>query len=574
VATEPGQRGRLPDLRLDGSAVLCTVVVAIVAFVVVYPLWLLLVNSFQVGAFGRPTTWGFENWANAFTQPGLSNSIVNTITLAVTRQVLALLIGVPAAWLLARTDLPAKRWLEFGFWIAVFLPPLTVLVGWIMLFDGYAGIANKWLQPLLHLSQGPFEIFSWWGITFVHLVGATLGVKIMVLTPAFRNLDASLEEASRASGASTPGTLLRISAPLLAPAILVVTLLGIISSLEAFEVELVLGRPSRIDVFSTMIYRLAREQPPAYGSATALSMVVLLLMVPLILLQQWIVLRRSYATMSGKYRAGLVHLGRWRWWLFGVLAALVSLMTVVPTLLVLVGSFMRGFGAFDIDRPWTASNWTEVLGSSVFREALINTLVLASATAVVSMAAFALVAYISVRTRFRLRGALDFLTWIPSLLPGMVIGLGLLWFFLTTPVFRPVYGSMLVLVLAVSISGMTRAVQLLKASLLQLGNELEEASWASGAARLATVRAIIVPLIAPTLVVVGIVAFSSASRTASQVALLASAANRPLSLVQLDYLTDGRFEPASVIGVVVLVLTIGAAALAYLVGLRDTSGVH
>jgi iron(III) transport system permease protein len=303
-------------------------------------------------------------------------------------------------------------------------------------------------------------------------------------------------------------------------------------------------------------------------------MVVLLLMVPLILLQQWIVVRRSYATVSGKYRAGLVHLGRWRWWLFGVLAALVSLMTIVPTLLVLVGSFMRGFGAFDIDRPWTASNWTEVLVSSVFREALINTLVLASATAVVSMAAFALVAYISVRTRFRWRGVLDFLTWIPSLLPGMVIGLGLLWFFLTTPVFRPVYGSMFVLVLAVSIGGMTRAVQLLKASLLQLGNELEEASWASGAARLATVRAIILPLIAPTLAVVGIVAFSSASRTASQVALLASAANRPLSLVQLDYLTDGRFEAASVIGVVVLVLTIGAAALAYLVGLRDTSGVH
>ena len=146
-------------------------------------------------------------------------------------------------------------------------------------------------------------------------------------------------------------------------------------------------------------------------------------------------------------------------------------MTVLPTALVLLASFMKIFGAFEVANPWTIRNWTDALGSAGFTSSLVNTLVLAVATSVVSMAAFAVLAYISVRTRFRARGALDFLTWIPSLLPGIVIGLGILWMFLETPLFRPLYGTMAVLVIAMALAGMTRSVQMLKANLVQLGNE-------------------------------------------------------------------------------------------------------
>lgn len=546
----------------SAGTIACTLTLLMVAFLVIYPLWLLLANSFQVGEFGRATTFGFSNWIAAFTEPGLSSSISNTLSLAITRQAVSLIIGVPIAWLIARTDLPGRRWLELGFWIAVFLPSITVLVGWILLFDGYKGLVNKWLELLPFVEKGPFDLFSWWGIVFVHLMGTTLGIKIMFLVPAFRNMDASLEEASRASGASWFTTMRRVSVPLMLPATIVAALLGLIASLEAFEIELVLGAPAGIEVFSTQIYRLARQNPPQYGSATALSMLILLLMIPLILLQQWFVGRGGFATVSGKYSTRQHSLGKWRWPIFAVVSTLVASMTVLPTLLVIVGSFMKFFGNFEVTNPWTERHWQTVLTTSGFQGALINTLVLATATAMVSMAAFAMIAYISVRTRFWGRGGLDFLTWIPSLLPGMVIGLGFLWMFLETPIFRPLYGTMAVLVTAVALSGMTRSVQLVKANLVQLGNELEEASWSSGAGWTYTFRRVILPLIAPTLIVVGILAFSSASRTASQVALLATSSNRPLALLQLDFLADGQFESAAVVGVIVLLLTIGAALLA------------
>jgi iron(III) transport system permease protein len=535
---------------------------------VLYPLWLLLLNSFQVGTYGQATTWGLDNWRAAFTDPSLSAAIGNTITLAVTRQALALVIAIPIAWLIARTDLPGRDWLEFGFWVAVFLPPLTALLGWILLFDGFKGIVNIWLRQLPFIQQSPFDIFSWWGIIFAHLVGTTLGIKIMLLTPAFRGIDSSLEEASRAAGASTPGTLFRILVPLLAPAILVVTLLGMIHALEAFEIELVLGAPAGLDVYSTKIYRLMRLEPPLYGSATALSSLILVILVPLILVQQWLVNRHSYVTVTGRYRASVFRLGAWKWPAFGVIALLVIAMTVVPVVLVIMGSFMKVFGAFSVANPWTMGNWNEVFKSSGFATAAWNTVILATATSAVAMFAFAVLAYISVRTRFFGRDALDFLTWIPSLLPGVVMGLGFLWFFLESPVFRPMYGTMAVLVTVVALSNMTRSVQMLKANLLQLGPELEEASRASGAAWWYTFRRILVPLMAPMLAAVGILVFASASRTASHVALLASSSTRPLSLMQLDYMIGGTFEAASVVGVIILLFTVGVALLARVLGLQ------
>ncbi len=557
---------RFGTWRLEKTTLLYSLVLGAVAFIVLYPLWLLFAQAFQVGAGTADTTWGLDNWRAAWTEPALAGSLANTIGLALTRQALALAVGIPVAWLIARTDLPGRGWFEFGFWVAVFLPSVPILVGWILIFDGYNGLANKLLEGLPFVQRGPFDIFSWWGIVLTHLFGATLGIKVMFLAPAFRSLDSALEEAGRMSGANSITTLRRVVLPLLAPAILVVTLLGLIQSLEAFEIELILGAPAGIDVFSTKIYRLLREQPPAYGSATALSMLILFMMTPLILFQQRLIDRGHYATITGKHGARLHALGPWKWPASAAIGTLVVAMTVVPSTFVILGSFMKIFGAFQIPNPWTLQHWTTVLASSGFLSSLATTLILAISASVVAMSIFGILGYITVRTGFLGRGALDFLTWMPSLLPGIVISLGLLWMFLSTPAFRPLYGSTAVLVIAISLSIMTRSVQMVKAALVQIGAELEQAAWMSGAGWWTTVRRVIFPLAAPTLMVVGILAFSTASRTASHVALLATANNRPLVLLQLDFLSDGNFEASSVVGVVILLLTLGAALLARALG--------
>jgi iron(III) transport system permease protein len=149
-----------------------------------------------------------------------------------------------------------------------------------------------------------------------------------------------------------------------------------------------------------------------------------------------------------------------------------------------------------------------------------------------------------------------------------VTSLGLLWLFLSTPIFRPLYGTIWILIIAMGISGITIGVQLIRASLLQLGNELEEASWASGAGWSLTMRRVLMPLMAPTIAIVGLQSFAGAVSAVSLIALLGSASNKPLSLLQLEYLDTGLFEPASAIGIMIFGLAIVAAVLARVISNR------
>jgi iron(III) transport system permease protein len=285
-------------MRLSVVALVGTLLLAVIALLVFYPILMLIYYSFQVGQFGTPTHFAFDNWTTALNSPRVLETLKNTLSLSVSRQAIAIVVGVLVAWLLARTDLPGRNWLEFGFWIAVFLPTLTVTLGWIMVFDSFNGLANQLWQWLFGV-KGPFNIFSWWGIVWVHLVTGTIPLKVMLLTPAFRNLDATFEEASRAAGASTWSTFRRVVLPIVTPTILVVLLLGTIRSLEAFEIELVLGYEANIDVYSTLIYRQATSWPPQYGQATVLGMLILVILLPAIAWQQWYTARHSVATVTG-----------------------------------------------------------------------------------------------------------------------------------------------------------------------------------------------------------------------------------------------------------------------------------
>jgi iron(III) transport system permease protein len=213
-------------------------------------------------------------------------------------------------------------------------------------------------------------------------------------------------------------------------------------------------------------------------------------------------------------------------------------------------------------------NWQTVLASPTFTKALTNTLVISVGSAVLAMLAFTALAYVIVRTRYRARGLLDILVWLPSTFPGIILGLGFLWLFLGTWFLRPLYGTTLLLIIVAALGGMTLTTQVVKSGMLQLGAELEEASQASGASWWYTVRRVVLPLIAPTAAVVGVLGFSFAARTTGSIALLSTATNQPLSMLQLTMAASSEYGPASVVGVFLMLLTVGAALVARALGLR------
>jgi iron(III) transport system permease protein len=229
---------------------------------------------------------------------------------------------------------------------------------------------------------------------------------------------------------------------------------------------------------------------------------------------------------------------------------------------------MNIFGRFDMARVWTGDHWSEVLSDPLLLRALWNTIVMGGAAALVGMFWFSLVAYVSVRTHYPGRRLLDFITWLPASLPGVILSLGLLWMFLTVPVLRPLYGTIAVLVVAVLISAITTSTQLIKSNLVQIGAELEEAAHIAGAGRAATYRRIVLPLLAPVLVTAALYIFSTAARNVATIVMIATGGNRPLALLQIDYMIDGQYEAASIVGIFIVVLTWGVAMIARGIGRR------
>ncbi len=548
------------------------ILIVVVGFLVLTPLFLMILNSFQTARPGEPVIWGMEGWVKAFSTPGIVKAMTNTFTLAITRQTIALLVGAFFAWLIARTDIPMKGTLEFFFWLSFFLPALPETMGWILLLDPKYGLLNQGLMGL-GLSQPLFNIYSFWGIVWAH-IGGSVSVKVMLLAPAFRNLDAAFEEASKISGANGWHTFFHIVMPVMMPAILVTTILGIIRSLEAFEIELLLGTPIGLQVYSTKIHELVTWEPPQFAPAMALSTVFLGVLLLMVALQRRYIGRRNYETVSGRgFSIRSTPLGRWRYPAFFLVLMFALVVTIVPTSLLLMGTFMKLFGFFGIADPWTLENWRATLSDPVLLRSLWNTLAIGIGSGVIGVLFFALIAYMIVKTRHRGRWLLDFLSWLPWSIPGILLGVALLWTFLQTKIFLALYGTIYLLMIAMVIKSMPFGTQMIKSVLIQLGSDLEEASKVCGGTWFHTFRRVILPLAMPALITVGLVGFISAARDISTVVLLGSGKSRTLSLLMLDFAAGAEFEKATVVAVIIVGLVVGAAlsarALGGQVGVRE-----
>ena len=560
------RRSLFPKRSMQIPALPMAILLVVVGFLVLTPLCLMILNSFQTARPGEAVVWGIEGWIKASTTPGILSAIGNTFSLAITRQAIALLIGAFFAWLVARSDIPMKGLLEFFFWLSFFLPALPETMGWILLLDPKYGLANQGLMGLGIVSQPLFNIYSFWGIIWAHL-GGTVSVKVMLLAPAFRNLDAALEESSRISGASGWHTFFHIIIPVMAPAILVTMILGMIRSLEAFEIELLLGTPIGLQVYSTKIHELVTWEPPQFAPAMALSTLFLGLLLFMVALQRQYIGNRIYTTVTGRgFSMRPTQLGRWRYPAFALVLTFALFITVIPTTLLVMGTFMKLFGFFNIADPWTLENWRATFSDPVLFRSIWNTLAVGLGSGVIGVFFYAFIATMIVKTRHRGRWLLDFLSWLPWSIPGILLGMALLWTFLQTKIFLPIYGTVYLLMIAMVIKSMPFGTQMIKSVLLQLGNDLEEASKVCGGTWFDTFRRVVMPLIMPALITVGLVGFISAARDISTVVLLGSGKSRTLSLLMLDFAAGAEFEKATVVAVMVVGLVVISALIARILG--------
>ena len=550
-----------------------TLLVLFFGFYIIYPVILIFIQSFNVAGIIEGTyQFGWDHWENAFSEPEVFDSLVNTIVVFACYTSISFPLAVLISWVLARTPIRFSRGLEFMFWVSFMLPALTTTIGWTLLLDPYFGFINVAFKSLTGSQDAIFNIYSVEGIVFAHLMGNALSQKVMLLTPAFRNMNVALEEAGRVSGAGKIKTMVRVTLPVMVPPMVVVFMLNLVRMFNTFEIEQVLGTPINFFVYSTQLYDFIREvEPPEYGQATALASITLIIIIMIIPLQRWLLNRRQYTTISGNYKPGLQHLGRLQPIIFWLICTVVALLTIVPVLTLLGGSFMTRAGFFQANPTYTFVHWETVLEDPIFFRALGTTIILSTTTAVISPVLFSMVAYVLVRTRWVGRTLLDSIFWGSAGIPGILSGLGLLWVVLGTPFLTWLYGTVWVLIIVVILQGKLTSIQMFKSVFLQMGADLEEAARTSGAGWLYTYFRIWLPLIAPTMVLMGILNFVIAAGSTSSIVLLASRETVTLSLLALEYMTTSTGAAREVSGIIslfVVAMTAGLALIARWLGFQ------
>ena len=541
--------------------------ILIVGVLTVGPVVMLVLGSFSEGltAFGRFT---LDKYVEAYTDPALLDVIVNTTVFVLGSSLLSTILALFLAYLNNRTDIPFKFLFKILSIVPMMIPHLLFSVSWALLLNPSNGMINLALKNVLSLESAPFNVYSLWGMILVEGL-LDLPIAYLIIAPAMASFDVALEESSRVFGAGTWRTLVRVTLPVLRPAILAAFILGVVRSLASFAVPSVIGMPGRVYVLATHLYQMiATGFATDYGKAAAVGMSVLAASVTLIVVYRALTAEsEKYVTISSRgYRPTVVELKAARIPLFLVVAALSFIMAVLPVAVLFYTSFVpysmvpsaRAFSMMSL------RHWTAVLTDPLSLLSLKNSLFLGVAGATLGVVLSIFVAYVIVKVKTRAAGILESLSYLSFSFPGIVIGVGFMWFFVQTPL----YATLSALLIGYIATYLPYGIRPLASAFVQIHSHLEESSQVCGARPLTTMRRIIVPLLVPGIVSAWILMATMFVRELTLSVVLSRPGTEVLAVQILRFADDGLWGRLSALGIIMIGISTSLVVIATLIGAR------
>ena len=539
-------------------------VIALVAYLALAPLGFLLWETFvHDGALT------LERFREAYSSIGLTEMAMNSIVFAGGSAALAISLGTLLAYLIVRTDVPFKPLMFAASLVPLIIPGILHTIAWIFLASPQIGILN--LHVIKPLTGGrSLDVFSLPGMIVVE--GLHLSPLVFLLmVAAFRSMDPSLEESAIMSGAPLRTVFRRVTVPLVLPALSAAVLIMVVRALESFEVPAILGLNGGVWVFTSRIWQVLKDKPPSYGEAGAYSMSLLVLTSLGIYLCSRLSKRaRAYQTVTGKgFRPRPVQLGVWRW-PATLLILLYFVVAVVLPLLILVYASTQRF--YSPPTRATLSSMTlqpyrDVIHADIALTAVKNTLILGVGSATVVMLLAAVASWIVVRTQLPGRWMIDNLAFLPLAVPGLVLGVGLLFVYLRIPAVH-LYNTLWILFVAYLTRYMPYGMRYASSSMFQIGRELEESAHMSGAGWWQTFRRVVLPLIMPGLVAGWIYILIVSVRELSSTIILYSPCKEVLSILIWEMNQNGEFPQLAALGTMMVGGLIVLVMVAYKLGAR------
>src|SRR3954464_11184851 len=554
----PGPAPRRPHTRLRLEHFVMAAAVVALIILVVLPLLFLLIGSLR-----GPEGMSLDHFSEVLSGRLYVNALWNSLILGAWTSLFSLIIGLLLAWAVSRTDVPWKPFIQATATMSYLLPPFLTAIALTYLFSPNAGLMNVLMRDTAGLPWLTFNIFSMPGLVLVTVMH-TFPFVYLLASSALLSVDASYEEAAQILGESKLRTALTITAPLVAPAILSGTLLAFVNAIALFGSQAIIGLPGRIVTLPTRIYALF-DYPPEYGLASALSLLFVVITVVALYLQRAFLARRSYVTLAGKgARPQLISLGPARWAVlaFVVLTFIVAILLPYSTLIAV--SFSKSWG-LDFWKGLTPANYKFILFEyNVTHRPILNSLGLATVAATIALLLGAIIGWIDLRTRIPGRKLLDYFALIPLGLPGIVVAVALIQFWLAMPL--ALYGTLAILLLAYVGRYIPLGVRAANSSLRQIDPSLEESAQILGASWLTTMREVTLPLIRPGLFAGWLLVFVPVIQELSASILLFSSSSITLAVAVYNLYQTGYIEPVAALAMINMVIIGVAIWLANWVG--------
>ena len=540
-----------------------------ILWLVVPPVLALARASVMVGERpGRPGTLSLDAYAEILSSPDLARLVGTTVAFAAGSTMVGLILGGTLAWCVERTNAPLRQLTYPAIFVSFAVPGIVRAIGWVFLLGPRTGTINELFRALTGSDGVLLDVFSLPAMILVEGI-FWIPLVFLMMSAAFRSMDPSLEEASLTSGAGTWRTIRRVTALVALPSVLAVVILTFIRSVQAFEVPLLLGVPSKAYTLTTEVYLSVNAGiVPEYSYSSAYGILLIAFLVAAIALYGRATRRASdFATITGKaFRPRVLDLGRARWTVSAVILAILVLQ-FLPIVSIAGASFIPTFGlSGPVWEHLTLQNYQTVLASPPVILSLTNSFLIGIVSATVVMVVTGVVAWVIVRGRIPAAVLLDQLASLPLVLPGVVLGIAVLVLYIRSPI--PVYGTIWILVIAYVTTYLPYGLRYAHPGILRIHPELEESAQLSGAPLLSILRRIVVPLLMPALVAGWVFVFLISVRELSVAALLYTPRSPVIATTMLDLWRNGNVNQVTAFGTIVALISITFALVAFRVGRR------
>ena len=470
--------------------------ILVTAAAVLAPLTLIAYQSvLSAPFFDARKTLGLDAYAFIFADPDFWQAFLNSILIATGMTLIAVPLGALLAFVMERTDLPAKRWVEPMILVPSFVSPMVLSFGYVV-SAGPVGFYTVWANELFGAAP--------WGLYSVPAMAVIAGLThvpnvYVYASSALKSLGSDVEEAARTAGASPFRVAATVSLPLIMPSLLFAAVLVFFLGFELFGLPLVLGDPEGILVLSTYLYKLTNKLgTPSYHLMAAVAMCIVAVTFPLVLLQRRLLQNaRRYATIKGKAgRMRELPLGQWKWVAAAVLYLFLFLTVIVPLSGVALRAFVTNWGfGVSLAEAFTLDNFRAVFDEPTHTRAIVNTILIGTVGGAITVACYAAIGFATHRRNDAWSRFIDYLVLVPRAVPGLLAGLAFLWVFLFFPPLTPLRTTIVSMWIAYTVVWLAYGMRLISSSLMQVSSELEEAGRTVGASRGRISRDITLPLI-------------------------------------------------------------------------------